>query len=273
MPIKNDTKRRWVELEFLVPGAPEQVWRAIATGPGLTAWFTPTTVDERVGGNVQFDLGENASSSGTVTRWEPPFCFAYEEHGWSEKAPPLATECFVEARSGGRCVVRLVHSLFTTSDTWDAELEGFESGWPGFFEVLRVYLRDFADQPAAVAHAMAMYEGAHAEAWQRLAAPLGLLGPNLGERRSTAAGSPTLLGHVERVNQGQKSCEVLLRIAEPAPGLALIGTFPWQDKSRVAASFFFYGERAPDVAAKVEPEWRRWLQSEFPSTASASSSQ
>jgi uncharacterized protein YndB with AHSA1/START domain len=273
MPIQHDAKRRWVELEFLVPGAPEQVWRAIATGPGLSAWFTTTTVDERVGGKIQFDFGEHASSPGTVTRWEPPSCFAYEEHGWSEKAPPIATECFVESRSGGRCVVRLVHSLFTTSDTWDAEIEGFESGWPGFFEVLRIYLRDFPDQRAAVARAMAVYDGSHAEAWRRLATPLGLLGANLGERRSTAAGSPTLLGSVERVDQGQASCEVLLRIAEPAPGLALIGTFPWQEKSRVAASLFLYGERASDVAAQVEPEWRRWLESEFPSPAAASSSQ
>ena len=53
MPVKkDDSGRRWVEMEFLVPGTPEQVWQAIATGPGMSAWFTPTTVDERVGGAI-----------------------------------------------------------------------------------------------------------------------------------------------------------------------------------------------------------------------------
>ena len=59
MPLKKDDDgRRWVELEFLVPGTPEQVWQAIATGPGMSAWFTPTTVDECVGGAIEFDFGE-----------------------------------------------------------------------------------------------------------------------------------------------------------------------------------------------------------------------
>jgi hypothetical protein len=32
MPVKkDDSGRRWVEMEFLVPGTPEQVWHAIAT--------------------------------------------------------------------------------------------------------------------------------------------------------------------------------------------------------------------------------------------------
>ncbi|WP_287073272.1 hypothetical protein [Mesorhizobium sp.] len=38
MPIKKDeTGKRWVEMEFITPCTPEQVWRAIATGPGNTA--------------------------------------------------------------------------------------------------------------------------------------------------------------------------------------------------------------------------------------------
>ncbi|CAH2400009.1 hypothetical protein [Mesorhizobium ventifaucium] len=46
MPIKKgETGKRWVEMEFITPGTPEQVWRAIATGPGNTAWFTKTTID------------------------------------------------------------------------------------------------------------------------------------------------------------------------------------------------------------------------------------
>ena len=32
MPIKKDgTGKRWIEMEFIVPGTPEQVWQAIAS--------------------------------------------------------------------------------------------------------------------------------------------------------------------------------------------------------------------------------------------------
>ena len=38
MPVRSDDSgRRWVEMELLVPGTPEQVWEAIATGPGVYA--------------------------------------------------------------------------------------------------------------------------------------------------------------------------------------------------------------------------------------------
>ena len=159
MPLKkDDSGRRWVEMEFLVPGTPEQVWHAIATGPGMSAWFTPTKVDEHVGGAIAFDFGdENCgedTSSGKVTAWDPPVRFGYEEYGWSGDAPPVATEVTVTSRSGDRCVVRMVHSLFTEKDDWDDELESFETGWPGFFEVLKVYLKNFAGKPAALLHAV-----------------------------------------------------------------------------------------------------------------------
>src|SRR5262249_32168804 len=42
-------------------------------------------------------------------------------------------------RGGGICVVRVVHSLFASTDDWDNQLEGTESGWPGFFRILRIY--------------------------------------------------------------------------------------------------------------------------------------
>lgn len=46
MPVKKDgTGKRWVEMELLVPGTPEQVWQAMATGPGNAAWFVKGEID------------------------------------------------------------------------------------------------------------------------------------------------------------------------------------------------------------------------------------
>jgi uncharacterized protein YndB with AHSA1/START domain len=264
MSIKTDGERRWVELEFLLPGTPEEVWRAIATGPGISAWFAPTTVEEHVGGKVHFEFGEGVTSTGIVTAWEPGSRLAYEERDWSGDAPPLASEFVITSHPGNRCVVRLVHTLFTSKDSWDDEVEGFERGWRGFFEVLRAYLQHFSGQNAGAARAVSVHPGPHARAWKELTTGLGLWGPNLGEQRSTSTGAPRLVGTIESVHQDAEVCEVMLRLEQPAPGLALIGSYPSAGKARVAASVFFYGPGATAAAAELEPQCRTWFNEHFP---------
>ena len=44
---KDESGRRWVQVEVEVPGTPEEVWQAIATGPGISSWFVPTELEER----------------------------------------------------------------------------------------------------------------------------------------------------------------------------------------------------------------------------------
>ncbi|SJM29308.1 hypothetical protein BQ8482_111238 [Mesorhizobium delmotii] len=133
MPIKKDeTGKRWVEMEFITPGTPEQVWRAMATGPGNTAWFTKTTIDEHVGGRLHFDFGPNGASTGEVTIWEPPFRFGYVEREWSEGAPPVATEITVTSRSGDRCVVRMVHSYLPRLTTGTISWKDSRAAGPAF---------------------------------------------------------------------------------------------------------------------------------------------
>ena len=85
-----------------------------------------------------------------MTGWDPPRRFAAENPGWTPDSPPIATEWSVEARAGGVCVVRVVHSLFASTDDWDGQLEGTEFGWPGFFRILRLYLTHFRGQRSAL---------------------------------------------------------------------------------------------------------------------------
>ena len=59
--------RRSVQAEVEVPGTPEQVWQAIATGPGISSWFVPSEVDERVGGKAVSTFGPGMESAGTIT--------------------------------------------------------------------------------------------------------------------------------------------------------------------------------------------------------------
>lgn len=264
MPLKRDESgRRWVEMELLVPGTPEQVWHAIATGPGMTAWFTPTTVEERVDGAIEFDFGDDncgeAKSAGKVTAWEPPVRFAYEEYGWSGDAPPVATEVTVTSRSGDQCVVRMVHSLFTERDDWDGELEGFEGGWPVFFEVLKVYLKHFADMPASVVHVTATDPGGASRAWSKVTRALNLDGADVGGRVESPTGAPRIAGVLERVHQTQQSRDLMIRLDEPVPGIAVIGSFAMGDEARAVATVLFYGPTAAETAAGEKPKWADWL--------------
>ena len=144
MSVKKEANgRRSVQVEVEVPGTPEQVWQAIATGPGVGAWFVPTEIDGRIGGTETTHFGGGMDSVSTITEWDPPHRFT-KEGSWGENSPTVATEWIVEARGGGTCMVRVVHSLFAETDDWDDQLTGVESGWPSFFRILRLYLEHFA---------------------------------------------------------------------------------------------------------------------------------
>jgi hypothetical protein len=50
MSVKKEASgRRSIQVEVEVPGTPEEVWQAIATGPGISSWFVPTRSEERDG--------------------------------------------------------------------------------------------------------------------------------------------------------------------------------------------------------------------------------
>ena len=137
---KEPSGRRSVQVEVEVPGTPEEVWRAIATCQGISSWFVPTRSEERAGGQEVSNFGPGMDSSSTITSWEPPRRFVTEGVMGAPGSPTVATEWTVEARSGGTCIVRVVHSLFASTDDWDDQLDSLEQGWPAIFRILRRYL-------------------------------------------------------------------------------------------------------------------------------------
>jgi uncharacterized protein YndB with AHSA1/START domain len=74
MPVKIDANgMRSVQAETEVTGTPEQVWQAIATGPGISSWFVPTKLEERVGGVTTSDSrhGDGLGAAAPVRGREP----------------------------------------------------------------------------------------------------------------------------------------------------------------------------------------------------------
>jgi uncharacterized protein YndB with AHSA1/START domain len=273
MSVKKEASgRRSVQVEVEVPGTPEEVWQAIATGPGISSWFVPTEFEESDGRPVAVtcNFGPGMVPRSTVTAWDPPRMFAAQGEGWGG-APPIATEWSVEARAGGVCLVRVVHSLFASTDDWDNQLESAGLGWPAFFRTLRIYLTHFRGQRSAIMQFVAPVAGTEAEAWEMLTAALGLKGLSVGQRSTAPAGVPALGGVVEYVTLGPY--DALLRIDKPGPGVAALGAFNVGGQSMAALSFFHYGDQAAATVARETPLWQAWLQERFPMPTELSKSE
>jgi uncharacterized protein YndB with AHSA1/START domain len=265
MSVKKEASgRRSIQVEVEVPGTPEEVWQAIATGPGISSWFVPTEFEEKDGKPVavKLNFGPGMESQSPITAWDPPRKFASEATGWVPNSPPIATEWSVEARAGGVCVVRVVHSLFASTDDWDNQLTGTESGWPGFFRILRLYLTHFRGQRSAIMQFMAPFAGTEAEAWESLTAALGLKGVSAGQRWTAPAGVPALGGVVEHATLSP--CYALLRLDKPCPGAAALGAVNCGGPIMVTLSFYLYGDQAAATVAHETPLWQAWIQERFP---------
>lgn len=271
MPVERDANgERILRLEFDVPGTPEAIWHAVATGPGIGAWFVPSTVEERVGGRVTFELGDGMTGAGVVTAWEPPRRFAYEEPDWNGDAPPLRTTFLIEPHGAGHRLA-IEHRLATSETRWDDALASMEGGWAPFVDVLRIYAGEFAGLPSASARPLRPFAGTMDEAWREVTGSLGLADARAGERRTSADGAPPFAGAVVRVSEGPMNREALLRIDAPAPGVLLVGAFDWAGRTMIGIGLYFYGDGAPELAARQGARWRTWLAERFPEVAPAAS--
>jgi hypothetical protein len=100
MSVKKEASgRRSMQIEFEVPGTPEEVRQAIATGPGISSWLMPAEFEERDGKPVALTLsfGPGMEPRSEVTAWDPPRMFATEADGWVPGSPSIANEWSVEA--------------------------------------------------------------------------------------------------------------------------------------------------------------------------------
>jgi uncharacterized protein YndB with AHSA1/START domain len=128
-----------------VDASPEQVWDAIATGPGISSWFIGrTTIDNDT---VTTDFGGITMPTGTITTSERPTRFAHR----SPAAPDgrfIAYEYLIEARDRTATVLRTVTSGFLPGDDWTDEYEAMQYGNEMFFATLDQYLRHFPGRTA-----------------------------------------------------------------------------------------------------------------------------
>jgi uncharacterized protein YndB with AHSA1/START domain len=241
-----------------VPGTPEQVWQAIATAQGMSAWFLPTEMEEREGGAVHFIMGPDMGSEGEITAWDPPRRLEYAED-WASlmgKDPdalsPMTSEFLVEAQSGGTCVVRVTTSGFGTGADWESEWwDDMGANWIPFFDNLRLYLSHFGGQEATQLEVTASHAGDAEALWSAMrdALELGGEGSDVDVRGAT--------GTVERVGERQ----ALVRLTAPVPGMLSVFTYGFEEgKATAGVRAYLFSPDAADYVRRQEPAWQAWLQ-------------
>jgi len=248
-----------MELTVEVPGTAEQVWRALASGDGISAWFLPTDLEERAGGAVCFHMGDE-TSEGTVTNWDPPRHLVIEEPNWAAltghegaDVTPMVDEFLVEATSGGTCVVRVVASAFGTGADWEHEFfTDMERHWVPFFDHLRLYLTYFPGQrvTAMEINGDAVPGSADAlRAAMRRALGVDHVGQTIEVRGIT--------GEVDQLGD----IELLVRVIGPTPGYLAFWAHDKEDGTAwPQLGGYFFSETAGAYVERETPAWKEWVQ-------------
>ena len=234
-----------------VPGTPEEVWRAVATGPGISSWFVPVNVEERPGGAMRMDVGDTEVETGRVAAWNPPRRVLFEGQG-------LTFDWTIEGEEAGPCTVRLVNAGFDDA----AQREGMAGGWPLFLENLRLHLTSFAGRQATAAVPVATLPGPHAGAWEAFCVALGV--PSSAAAgdpiRPAGAGVPPLSATVTSVVRTTAVTAYLLMVDGPAPGTGFVAAEGDGDHVTCSVYLYLYG----DEAVAYGDRWQAWMAVAFP---------
>jgi uncharacterized protein YndB with AHSA1/START domain len=208
--------REWEQHdEVEVDATPEQVWEAIATGPGYDSWFMGRTeVVPGEGGTVRTDLGGYVMDS-RITAWEPLRRFAFRGDEASD-GRFIAFEFLIEGREQGSTVLRVVTNGFLPGDDWEAEYDAMRTGGAMYFATLVAYLAHFAGRTATPITVAAPVVPDARAVFDRVPAALGLADPPaVGDRvRVAPEGVPAVDGVVDFVNPdaiGVRTSDALYR--------------------------------------------------------------
>ncbi|MBS2963184.1 SRPBCC domain-containing protein [Actinocrinis puniceicyclus] len=234
---------------------PEQVWDAIATGPGIDSWFMGRSeIEAREGGRGRTDMGGFVVES-TVTACDPRKRFAYR----GDPAPDGAFHAFeylIEAREGGSTVLRFVHSGFL-GDDWEAEYDALRKGDPMYLHKLAQYVRYFPGRYGAPISGFAGQRSDKERVWELYRAGLGLTDPvAVGDRVHLTPGGLTALdGEVTYVSEdflGVRAADGFYSFIHGYQGALVIGHHVYGEP----------GQPAPDVKA-LQGAWQTWLAATF----------
>jgi len=195
---------------------PEQVWQAIATGPGIDSWFMGRNEVDAAKTTVRQSFG-GYQPEHRITGWEPMHRLAY-----GSDAPDgrfIAYEFLIEGRDQASTVLRMATSGFLPGDDWTDEYDAMRAGGALFFATLSTYLTHFAGRTGQPLTVFGPAVADWPATWRTLTSAFGLAGrARVGDRVSFAPdGLPPVRGEVYFVNAqtiGVRTADGLYRFME-----------------------------------------------------------
>lgn len=242
---------RSIELSVDVEGGVEEVWRAVATGPGISSWYVPHEVEERPGGSAVASFGDTPEMQipGRVAVWEPPRRIVFDG---GDAGGGLTFEWIVEPLGAGLCTVRLINAGFGPAGDpdQDAQYDMMAEGWKLFMLNLRLHCQHFLGQVASSALPMQPTELRQADAWNALCSRLGVSTTlTVGDRIDVPVGPRTSI--VGTVVEARPFAAALL-LDSPLRGTAFIAS-EGATNAMVSMWLYLYGEDASDLASTAKP--------------------
>ena len=234
--------------EVHVDATPEQVWAAIATGPGIDSWFMGRNEVEP-GQAVRTAFG-GYTPTHAVSAWEPGERLAYGD----TPAPDgrfVAYEFLIEGREQGSTVLRMATSGFLPGDDWADEFDAMTKGNALFFHTLVTYLTHFAGRTAVPVTAFGPLVADWPATRAALVSAIGLVD---GRVRFAPAGLPPVDGVVYFQNEdtvGILADDALYRFMRGFRGPVLASHHVFADISPQPVE-----QRLAVVARTHFPRWR-----------------
>ena len=218
--MSNDTKDhaltgRGLDLTIDIDATVEEVWHALTTGEGIARWFAPyASVMPGPEGSVSIGWDPKEMWSTPITVWEPlrRMQTASEMPSKDGRMVRLAIDYYVEAH-GDRVRVRLVHSGFDDSESWDGYIDGLDAGWRYFLFNLK--------------HALERHRGRDRQqlsARFRTTAPEGHDHPVFGAKglRVQPARGSLRAGDACRLSLGDATVDATVAVQKPSRTIAFI---------------------------------------------------
>ncbi|NDL58255.1 SRPBCC family protein [Phytoactinopolyspora mesophila] len=226
---------------------PDQVWDAIATGPGIDSWFMGRNdVEPGPDGTIRMAFG-GYTPEHRITEWEPHRRLAYRTDE-ADDGRFVAYEFLIEGRDQASTTLRMTVSGFLPGDDWEAEYDAMTRGLALYFRTLAEYLTYFAGRTATPVTAF----GPLITDWQRarhmLYAELGLPDvPRAGtSARFQGPESRTIDGTVYFIDTdavGIRTSDAMYRFVKGFSG-------------PIVAMHHVFGDVDRDAA---EASWQTWL--------------
>jgi hypothetical protein len=203
----------WIDVD----AAPDQVWAAIATGPGTDAWYLGRNeIGTGEGASAASDFADGAIPAQTVARWEPGQRLSLT----GPTAPDgrfLAVDYLIEGARGGATTLKIVSSGFLPGDDWEAEFEAMQAGNCVFRASLQCYLDHFAGRTAVPVTVFGPRVADWTEAWARFDAAVGLASLDRGAR-ATVGGVDCELYVANDQARGFRSPDAMFRFLQGFAG-------------------------------------------------------